>query len=277
MYTQDNEPYHELNKEDYQEPCCPFDTSQWKESGPQERIDIRRVTEKLDEFFYKKDFDGAKRLLDYWLNTAVETGDTSSEFRLENELMGLTRKLGQGDEAIRHAERALELSADESIAGSIAAATAFVNAGTVFKAFGRAEKSVPLFERALTIYKEELPEDDGRLAALYNNFALALTDLGRFEEALGYYRLALGIMENTPGGEADAAITYLNMADCEEAFLGLEDAIFHIEEYLEKARELLDSPDLSRDSYYSFVCEKCIPAFKYYGYISFAEELEKRL
>jgi len=266
----------ELKKEDYQEPCCPFDTSQWKKEPPKEHIDIRRITEKLDEFFYEKDFTGAKRLLLYWLESAKEMEDGFGEIQMENELMGLTRKLRQGEEAIAHAERALELIDKLELTENLGAATTFVNAGTVFKAFGKAERSLPLFAKAQKIYEAQLKDSDGRLGALYNNFSLALTDLGRFDEAMAYYRKALTVMAKVEGGEADCAITWLNMANCEEIHLGMEKALPFIEEAVENAWTLLNSDKLPRNGYYRFVCEKCTPTFEYYGYIAYAEELRAR-
>jgi len=266
----------ELKKEDYQEPCCPFDASQWKKEETVEHIDIRRITAKLDELFYEKDYTGAKRLLNYWLESARTMKDGNGEFQMENELMGLCRKLGQGDEAMAHAENALALTRKLGIEDNLGAATAYVNAGTVFKAFGKAEKAIPLFEKARSIYEEKLADGDGRLGGLYNNFALALTDLGRYAEAMNCYRSALDVMAKVEGGEADAAITRLNMANCEEAQKGLEEAIPFIEESVEKAWELLNSEKLPREGYYRFVCEKCIPTFEYYGYLAYAEELRER-
>ena len=266
----------ELKKEDYQEPCCPFDTSQWKTEPAKEHIDIRRITAKLDEFFYEKDYTGAKRLLVYWLDSAKEMEDGYGEFQMENELMGLCRKLDQGEEAVSHAERALELIDKLEIGDNLGAATSYVNAGTVFKAFGQAERSIPLFEKARKLYEAQLKEGDGRLGGLYNNYALALTDLGRYDEAIACYRKALDVMAKVEGGEADSAITWLNLANCEEARVGLEDALSVIEESVEKAWALLNSETLPRNSYYRFVCEKCIPTFEYYGYIAYAEELTAR-
>ena len=44
---------------------------------------------------------------------------------------------------------------------------------------------------------------------------------------------------------------------------------------LDQALELLDKDPDRQDGYYAFVCEKCAPAFSYYGYFS-AESMLKR-
>jgi len=265
-----------LKEEDYKEPCCPLDTSQWQEKTSGGKVDIHRVQGKLDELFYHKDYDGAKRLLNYWLEEARALNDRQAEFQLENELMGLTRKLGQGEEAIKHAENALRLIRHLQIEDNIGAATSYINAGTVYKAFGKAKEALPLFEKAKLIYENTLQPDDPRLGGLYNNMALALADLNRFAEAIKLYDKALEIMSKAEGGQADAAITWLNLANCVEKEKDLEEALPQIEEAVENAWNCLNSKELKRDGYYSFVCEKCIPGFEYYGYLDYANQLKSR-
>ena len=48
----------------------------------------------------------------------------------------------------------------------------------------------------------------------------------------------------------------------------------HINDCINRARELLDTPGIPHDGYYAFVCEKCAPTFGYYGY--FLDEAEYR-
>ena len=44
---------------------------------------------------------------------------------------------------------------------------------------------------------------------------------------------------------------------------------------LEQASELLGRPELPRDGYYAFVCEKCAPTFDYYGWFAEAAALKE--
>lgn len=265
-----------IKKEDYEEPCCPFDTSGWKKEAPVRPIDIRRVIEKLDEHFYNGDMEGAMRHLLYWKEEAAAGNDLQGEFQVENELMGLCRKLNKGEEAKAHAERALKLIDELNIGDNVGAATSYLNCGTVFRAFAEPEKSVPLFEKAEAIYKAQLKEGDERFGGLYNNMALSESDLGKYGEALKHNRMALSVMEKIPGGKANMAITYLNMANLVETWKGLEDALKDIEEYVEAAWTALNDPSLKHDGYYAFVCEKCYQTFLYYGYLEYGEEIRKR-
>lgn len=133
-----------------------------------------------------------------------------------------------------------------------------------------------LFERAREVYERELDGDDSRLGGLYNNMGLTLCDLRRFDEARELYSAALRVMEKAQYGEAERAITCLNLANLAEAQYGLEEASEEIGGLVERARELLESEALPRNGYYAFVCEKCAPTFGYYGYFIYAKELRER-
>jgi len=84
------------------------------------------------------------------------------------------------------------------------------------------------------------------------------------------------VMETQEHGELEQAITWLNMADAAEAALGAENAEETVEEYLDRAEELLNTESLPRNGYYAFVCEKCAPVFGHYGYFAAEAELKRR-
>ena len=126
------------------------------------------------------------------------------------------------------------------------------------------------------IYEKELQSDDPRLGGLYNNLGLTLTDLKRFDEAEEYYNKAINVMSNNKNGELEIAITYLNLCDLNEAKLGSEQSEKIIDEYIEKAYELLNRDYLPRNGYYAFVCEKCAPTFGYFGRFLYQKELSDR-
>ncbi len=239
-------------------------------------MDVNRILEKLDEHLGRNDYAAAERHLIYWLTEAEKIGDSRGILLMKNELMGLYRKLGQKENALSCAEAALGIIGSEGLSDNIGAATTFLNVATVYKAFGMAEKALPLYEKARLIYEANLPENDERFGGLYNNTALALVDLKEFSRADELYRKALEVMKNVDGGEPEAAITYLNMATAAETELGLENAENIIAEYLEKAISLLDSSISETDGNYAFVCDKCASVFGYYGYFFYQKELERR-
>lgn len=265
-----------LEREDYTDPQCPFCTDQYEKEPQIRSIPTSRILDKLDEFFGKNDYAGAERLLLYWVEEAGLGQDARGEFQLRNELMGLYRKLGKKEEAIANADRALSLAAAIGIAESVAGATTLLNAATVQKAFGNPAGAIPLFERARAVYESGLKPNDPRLAGLYNNMSLALVDLGRFDEARKLYEQAIAILSATPGNEPEIAVTYLNLANLEEAEKGLEDGAEAIESALATAESRLNTPGQAQNGNYAFVCEKCAPTFEYYGHFAFAAELTER-
>lgn len=261
---------------DYTDPICPFCTDQFKKQPPVRPIPTQRVLEKLDEHLGRNDYDSAERHLLYWLDEATDGRDKHGMLTVENELMGLYRKTNRKENALESVRKALNLIDDLKLGGAVVAGTTFTNAATVYKAFAMPEESIELFEKAKEIYEKELQSDDPRLGGLYNNLGLTLTDLKRFDEAEEYYNKAINVMSNNKNGELEIAITYLNLCDLNEAKLGSEQSEKIIDEYIEKAYELLNRDYLPRNGYYAFVCEKCAPTFGYFGRFLYQKELSDR-
>lgn len=237
-------------------------------------ISPEQLVKELDCFLHKNDYTGAKQ----YLLSYTEAPDTPKNLLLtvRNELMGLCRKTGQKDEALYNAAEALSIVSEMGAENSVVAATTYINAATVKKAFGMSSEAIPLFEKAKAIYESSLPKNDKRLGGLYNNMGLAMVDEGRFGEAKRLYALAIEVMDSVPDGAIDSAVSYLNMASAAEAELGLLDAEDQIESCLRMAKIIID--DFSKkDGYYAFVCEKCASVFEYYGHFSYAAELKERL
>ena len=190
--------------------------------------------------------------------------------------MGVLRKSGKTEEAIRAAEEALALAKDPAVSGDpVSAATCLINTGTVLTAADRPADAVPLFEMASQIYEKVLPGDDARLGGLYNNMALSRTDIGDYSGALKDFQKALAVMGKQDQGEKEQAVTWLNIADLYELRDGTEGAT-DIDRCVSEAEELLESRRLVHDADYAFVLEKCAPVFDYYGHFYFAEVCRTR-
>lgn len=240
------------------------------------RIPTDRVIDKLDFYLSKKDFGEAKRHLNYWLSESRAIGDYNGEILILNEFMGLSRKLGEKENALEFTRLALKKIEELNIVENIGAATTYLNSATVYKAFGMAEQSVSLFEKAKDIYETNLSKTDARLGGLYNNYALALVDLGKFSQAETMYDKAITVMESVPNSEGELAITYLNKANATEYRLGIENGKNIISEYVERAKTLLESISDRTDGGYAFILEKCASVFSYYGYEEYAERITAR-
>lgn len=261
-----------LSKNDYEEPRCLLNMH--PEVTP---VPVGRIIEKLDSYLDRNDYDAAERHLRYWISEADASNDMRGKLTLLNEQIGLYRKTGKETECFRAACEALSLAGSPDIEGTVTYGTTLINAATGYKAFGKAEEALPLYRRAKTVYEAVLGPDDGKPGALYNNMALALTELKEFREAEELYHKAVEIMEKQENGELEAAITYLNLADLVNAELGAEAGEKETEKHLLKAEELLNTESLPRDGYYAFVCEKCAPVFGYYGYFLTEQELNRRV
>ncbi len=254
-----------LDEFDYKEPCCPLSGGKEfyypKNDAPLGRIPVGRVIEKLDSLFDKNEYDAAERLLTYWKNEAIELKDKQGELAIENELVGFYRKQGEKEKGLRCVESALKLVNELEQGDNSSGATIFVNCATAYKAFDMLPEALSFYERAEEIYKKTLSCDDYRFGALYNNMALSLEDIGEFTKAEKAYFSALDIMAKATRGEAECAITYVNLAHMYEKWGKTE----KINDCMKKAYELLQSENLPHNGYYAFVLEKCAPSFGYFG------------
>lgn len=260
-----------LTKTDYEEPCCPLNLH--PEVTP---IPVGRMIEKLDAYLDRNDYPAAERHLSYWLAEAETNHDLRGKLTVRNEQIGLYRKTGKEAECLAAINDALSLAAMLEMEHTVTYGTTLINAATGYKAFGKAEQALPLYREARTVYEAALAPNDGRLGGLYNNMALALTELGAYREAEELYHKAIGIMQQQENGALEVAITYLNLADLVTAEEGLEAGEAKTEACLQKAEQLLDTENLPKNGYYAFVCEKCAPVFGYYGHFATQQELERR-
>lgn len=254
----------------------------------QPRIDIQRVIEKLDEYLNKNDYDAALRHLKFWKGEAESAGDLRGKLTVVNEMIGLSRKTDKKEEGLFAINEALSLLEKLNIEKTVTAGTTYINVATAYKAFGIVDKALPFYEKAREIYENELPDDDMRCAALYNNTAITLMELNRFNEAADHFEKALSVLAKNNGSELEEAATYCNLADlayaraCQEEKSVCkfnepetisEDLDIEIKGYLRKAENLFDADGLVRDGYYAFYCEKCAPTFGYFG----LQKTEKKL
>lgn len=239
-------------------------------------ININSVIAELDHILSRNDYSSACDFLEKWVTVAQKQKDYKALFSLCNECIGIFRKIGNKEKCYYYCEKVLDLVNILKFESNVSGATAFINCGTAYKAFGEAEKSIAYFEKAVELYEKLLPENDRRLAGLYNNFALSLVDLKEFEKAFSLYQKAINVLDENPKFNLEQAVTYLNMANATEAQKGLEKACEEIDILLDKAEAVLDSKLSKTDGNYAFVCDKCAPTFSYYGRFLYEKELKER-
>ena len=264
-----------LQPEDYVEPRCLLCDEPYGAAPEVKPVPQQRILEKMDEYMSRRDYVGAERHLRYWLEEAELGRDLRGQLLLYNELAGHYRKTGNREKAIESAEKALALLKTLDFEQTISAGTTYLNAATVMNAFGENERSLALFEKAKAVYDASPKTAPSLLGGLCNNMALTCTALGRYRQAQALFDQAMEVMAKVPGGALEQAITCLNRADALTAELGAENAEHQVFELLDQAYELLQDPEPPRNGYYAFVCEKCAPAFSYYGYFAAAKALEE--
>ena len=265
-----------LPPQDYIEPRCVLCGDPYGKLPEEKPVPQQRIIEKMDEYMSRRDYAGAERHLQYWLEEARLGQDERGELMIRNELIGHYRKTGEKEKSLRNGEAALKLVEKLDFDGTVSAGTTYVNYATACNAFGENERALGLFEKALAVFEARGGVKPDLLGGLYNNMALACVSTGQFERASALYEKALAVMADVPGGELEQAITYLNMADAVEAAQGPEEGEAGICGLLDKAFALFNSTGAPRDGYYAFVCEKCASAFSYHGYFLEAEELSER-
>ncbi len=265
-----------LDKFDYMEPACHQcggkDFYYPQKDAPLGRIPVGRIIEKADGLFAKNDYKEAGRLLTYWKNEAVQLKDPQGELAMESELVGFYRKQNDPEKGMQSVVRALELVYELDQEETASGATVFINCATACQAFGLPEDAMPLYRQAEQVYKKTLTAWDARFGGLYNNMALALVSLGQFEAASDAYSAALTVMSCVPRGDAECAITWINIAYL-YAQQGKDDLIG---DCLDQAYKFLRSEKLPHDGYYAFVLEKCAPAFRDFGRPEICLELQRQ-
>ncbi len=239
--------------------------------APEGYIPVGRIIDKVDTFFSKNNIESAGKLLEYWRDEAVALRDRQGELSMLSELVGYYRRTLNAEKARAVIDRAIELIAELDEIETVSGATILLNCATTLKAFGRTEQALPLYETAELVYDRLLSRDDVRFAGLYNNYALLLTDIGRYEDAEIKYLSAIEINSRKQGGECDSAVTYINMAYLYEAWNKNEE----IAVCLDAADMLLSREALPHNGYYAFVCEKCAPAFAHFGRMDASEKYIK--
>lgn len=266
-----------MDKRDYMDSACCFDSSDWvkkPDAAPTpERLSVPDIIKGLDRLHAKGDEAAARLYLESWCLHANSIGDWRAEISILSELLGQYRRTGNEKEGLITVNRVTDLIERHNMGNTVSGATVLLNAATTLNCFGWTRRSLSLFEQVSRIYSENLDPMDYRFAGLYNNMALSYADMEDYPSAEHYFNRAIAVMKSCPRPENELAVTLCNKAEI-YGKMGLGDE--EIGDCLEQAWELLNSPELPRDSYHAFTASKCAPCFDYFGYFIYAMELRKR-
>lgn len=229
---------------------------------PIEKIPLFRIIETLDSDYAKNDLVSATRHLQYWRREAMMLGDMRSELSLCNEMIGLCRRTNDIEEANAVISRADFLIDKLRIENTASAGTVYLNMATTLKHFGDSEKALLFYEKTERIYQTTLPQNAYEYAALFNNKAAVLEELGRYEEAFILLHKALETLDLLSCHRIDKAISYVNLARL--LFVWKEDTDA-VDRYLALAWETVCESGISHDGAYAFVCAKASEVFAYFG------------
>lgn len=227
-------------------------------------IPTLRILDLLDAHFARHDYAAAARLLAYWLDEAIATGDSEGQIQMRNEQLGLYRRTMDKEAAFATADALLPLLDD-----SVWAATVLLNIATNYCHFGHPELAVPLYPRVQAAYAA-LPDDDARLAAMHNNMAACCMARRMYAAACDLYTRALAVQSLTTPPVPDMAITYVNRAMARYYEAPLDPAV---DSDMQAAYALLCLPHHTLDGYYAFVVDKVLPAYTHLGYRAQAAQL----
>ena len=233
---------------------------------------VSELIGRLDGFFGKEDFDGARALLYEGLEGYLAEGDALSALSIYNEIMGFERQYGSNDAAVAAAENALRLLEERELSVSRPAAMIVLNAATVYKNAGQETAARALYNRAETLFGKYYPAGAKEFAGLYNNRASVYLTPAEYPKAEYYYTRALQLLRRA-GETCDAAVTCFNLAGLYARWPGREgEALSHAQ----MGAFLMRIPEAQRDGYYYYTCRKCAAAAKELGALDAAKTLAER-
>ena len=91
------------------------------------------------------------------------------------------------------------------------------------------------------------------------------------------YDKAVELLKGVKGSELELAMIYLNMIDVILSKDENNKDDNKIDEYLNIAKDYLESEDLERNTYYSFMADKCVGIYEYFGWFRYAKILRNRI
>jgi len=169
--------------------------------------------------------NGRYRVLLTDLREATEKDRRLEEARkFHNEAIKFYDK-GEYDEALKLAERSLEIRERESGADDIDVASSLSSLALVWAAKGEFQKAILLFQRSLNIRQKAFGTYHHDVARTLHNLALVNEEIANYDEAIRLYEKAIEIREKVLGEwSADLAtslnnlgVVYLNLADFDKA------------------------------------------------------------
>ncbi len=210
-------------------------------------MNVDKFYETLDSYFAKQEIGQVEPFLVSALEQAKEEEDYGAYISVCNEMIGFYRSVSSFEKAYRAAEDVLLLMEELQMEHTQHFATTLLNTATAYRAAGDYAVALRYYKQALQIYEGILAPQDYRYAGLYNNMSILLEKMEENEEAIGYGKKALAIIETLEGGEMETATTLTNLALIYFKVNRPETA----KELLERALALFEQKGEDTDAHYS--------------------------
>ena len=175
-------------------------------------MDIDIFFKGLSDIFAAGEISEVSGYLRDALAAAEAEGDNNAAVTILNEMIGYFRSVSAYPEAIDASRRALSLMREMGYADSVPFGTTLLNAATAYRASGHRAQALDFFRQALAIFRGQLPDDDPRLAGLYNNLSAIHQENGDLEQARDALERAAAIMAGLGDLAIDLATVYTNLA-----------------------------------------------------------------
>ncbi len=167
--------------------------------------------QKLDGLFAKQEYGQAEPFMLSALEEAKEREDWGLYLSVGNEMIGYYRSVSQFQKAYRISEDMLLLMEELQMDQSAEFATVLLNTATAYSFDEKFEMALQFYRRAEQIYHLLVKPDDYLFAGLYNNMSSLMEKMGKNGEALEFLIKALGILQNYPDREMEAATNFTNL------------------------------------------------------------------
>lgn len=200
-------------------------------------MNIDSIIAQLDKLFDEGKMDRIEPFLTENYTHALDEKEYGCALSILNELIGYYREMTMKQKAKETADKILDLLEKAGLLRTIEAGTSYVNIANAYRFLGLYEESENYYQKAESIYKELLDEDDMRMAGLYNNLSNLYSTVDNFALAAESLEKAKSIVEKHEECKIQLATTYTNLG---QAYIGLGEYDM-AKKALEKSEQLFDA------------------------------------
>lgn len=167
--------------------------------------------QELDGLFAAQEYAKVEPFMLSALEEAKEKEDYGLYLSVGNEMIGYYRSISQFQKAYQISEDMLLLMEELQMDQSAEFATVLLNTATAYSFDENFETALQFYRRAEQIYHLLVNPNDYLFAGLYNNMSSLMEKMDRNEEALELLMKALGILQNYPDRQMEAATNFTNL------------------------------------------------------------------